>query len=320
MAEGSIAHPSYEPGQPAFEPAQAQVQATLHAAQLAMMTGCPAIAQAAHALDADSLRRELAAGVAVDLLSLSGGQTPLQLVCQVMNTTVVYRRGGTDDAFLGWAAQPAERRRVIDEGINADRLACVELLLAHGASPRTGGIFFPPLTDAVAQGSLALVNMLLDAGSDTSVLRTPPPLEFACSPLGMAVISLFYLVRSGRVIGYDHIAIVDALLKAGADANPPEIKERTLMEWAIGVGHRRLWPVLLRGGTLLPTRELNWASYVTHRAHPYLQKLDAAGGWTAHEKAHRARMLAIFVPKFTHLLPPELVPLILEFSFHLGFY
>ena len=320
MAEGSIAHPSYEPGQPAFEPAQAQVQATLHAAQLAMTTGWPAISRAAYALDLDALRRELGAGVAVDLLSMPGGQTPLQLNCHVMNTTIVYLRGGTDDAFLGWAAQPAERRREIDEGIAADRVACVELLLAHGASTRPGGIFFPPLTDAVAQGSLALVNILLDAGSDTSVLRTPPPLAFAVSPLGMAVISLFYLVRSGRGIGYDHIAIVDALLKAGADANPPEIKERTLMEWAIGGGHRRLWPVLLRGGTLLPTRELNWASYNTERADPYLQRIDAAGGWKAYEKAHRAALQAIFVPKFTHLLPPELVPLILEFSFHLGFY
>ena len=92
------------------------------------------------------------------------------------------------------------------------------------------------------------------------------------------------------------------------------------MEWAIGVGHRRLWPVLLRGGTLLPTRELNWASYNTERADPYLQKIDAAGSWTAHEKAHRAALQAIFAPKFTHLVPPELVPIIVEFSFHVGFY
>ena len=35
---------------------------------------------------------------------------------------------------------------------------------------------------------------------------------------------------------------------------------------------------------------------------------------------HRATLLAIFAPKFTHLVPPELVPLIVEFSFHLGFY
>ena len=51
-----------------------------------------------------------------------------------------------------------------------------------------------------------------------------------------------------------------------------------------------------------------------------LQRIDAAGSWKAYEKAHRAALQAIFAPKFTHLVPPELVPLILEFSFHLGFY
>ena len=95
------------------------------------------------------------------------------------------------------------------------------------------------------------------------------------------------------------------------------------MEWAIGGGHRRLWPVLLRGGSILqPPGEntLNWACYDTHRAHPYLQKIDAAGSWAAHEKAHRAALQATFAPKFTHLVPPELVARIVEFSFHLGFY
>ena len=40
----------------------------------------------------------------------------------------------------------------------------------------------------------------------------------------------------------------------------------------------------------------------------------------ADEKAHRTKLLATFVPKFTHLVPKELVPLIVEFSFHVGFY
>ena len=92
------------------------------------------------------------------------------------------------------------------------------------------------------------------------------------------------------------------------------------MAWAIVQGSRRFWPVLLRGGAILPPRELDWAIYNEKRAHPYLLKVEAAGGWKAYEKAHRAALQAIFVPKFTHLLPPELVPLILEFSFHLGFY
>ena len=164
---------------------------------------------------------------------------------------------------------------------------------------------------AAVQGSLAVVNMLLAAGSDAN---TPWHAgSQACSPL-------FMVVLTNRRQGP---AIADALLKAGADANPPDFIGKALMAWAIGGGNHRLWPVLLRGGTLLPPRDGSWGpgeSYDTHRAHPYLQKLDAAGGWTAHEKVHRARMLAIFVPKFTHLAPPELVPLILEFSFHIGFY
>ena len=103
------------------------------------------------------------------------------------------------------------------------------------------------------------------------------------------------------------------------------------MQWAICRGHRHVYHLLLRGGAILPptgenpfndhpaARRFEW-SYHSRRAHPYLQKIDAAGGWKAYEKAHRTRLLAIFVPKFTHLVPPELVPLILEFSFHLGFY
>ena len=124
-------------------------------------------------------------------------------------------------------------------------------------------------------------------------------------------------------MGWDNNdGVADALLKAGASANSPEFGGKTLMEWAIQRRHRRLWPVLLRGGAILPPpRELNyWAEYNTHRAHPYLRKIDAAGGWTAHEKAHRAALQAIFAPKFTHLVPPELVARIVEYSFHLGFY
>ena len=52
----------------------------------------------------------------------------------------------------------------------------------------------------------------------------------------------------------------------------------------------------------------------------YLRTIEEAGGFKAYEKAHRMRLLATFTPKFTHLVPEELVPLIVEFSFHVGFY
>ena len=48
--------------------------------------------------------------------------------------------------------------------------------------------------------------------------------------------------------------------------------------------------------------------------------IEEAGGFKAYEKAHRTRLLATFTPKFTHLVPEELVPLIVDFSFHVGFY
>ena len=94
------------------------------------------------------------------------------------------------------------------------------------------------------------------------------------------------------------------------------------MDFSIGHGRRRIWPVLLRAGAIVPTGENDDRppNYNTHRAHPYLRKLDAAGGFKAYEKAHLTQLLAIFAPKFTHLVPPELVPLIVEFSFHVGFY
>ena len=69
----------------------------------------PAISIAAEAGDLDALRRELTRGVAVDLEDPSGN-TALQLVC------------GTHNADLSLE----------------DRIACVKMLLEHGAAPNAG--------------------------------------------------------------------------------------------------------------------------------------------------------------------------------------
>ena len=124
------------------------------------------------------------------------------------------------------------------------------------------------------------------------------------------------------------LSVVDALLKAGADANAWREQRYgspvTPIEVAINRGDHRLWSILFRGGATIPTDDDYAADvledYTRHRAHPYLRKIETAGGWKAYEKAHRTKLLATFVPKFTHLVPKELVPLIVEFSFHVGFY
>ena len=302
--------------------------AEVHASELATTTAWPAISRAAHALDLEALRRELAAGVAVDLECTPGGRTPLQLVCGVDPGIVVYRRGGTHEAFVRWYLQPYVQRAEANNSVRADRVACVALLLEHGASPNPGGVHSPPLILTCSgydprnekqecrecSCSLPIVNMLLAAGGDADARHRDGNYTF--SPL------LRCVIRTGWDNNDD---VADALLKAGASANSPEFGGKTLMEWAIQRRHRRLWPVLLRGGANLPPpgeNPFNWpgASYNTERADPYLQRIDAAGSWKAYEKAHRAALQAIFAPKFTHLVPPELVARIVEYSFHLGFY
>ena len=167
---------------------------------------------------------------------------------------------------------------------------------------------------AALRGHLEIIRMLLSAGGDVNVIAS------GASALGMAVFSAAYAQAPTRA----NRAILEALLRAGADPNPPADLGRTVMQMSISHAQRRYWPLLLRAGAILPATDDgpdgNTSYYDLHRAHPYLLKIDAAGGFKAYEKAHRTKLLATFTPKFTHLVPPELVPLIVEFSFHVGFY
>ena len=265
----------------------------------------PAISIAAAAGDVDALRRELARGVAVDLEDPSSGRTALQLVC------------GTN---------------------NAD-VACVKMLLEHGAEPNAGlpnhpghrtvedaTEIFTPLMLAISRRRRPkkLVEILIAAGSDVNGYIPESLAQMGhWSPLWVAVMQSFgYPPRHEIPHGLD---VVKLLLKAGADPNPPERWGRTVMEDAVRFGARRTWPVLLRAGAVLPTRvtpyQLNQGrEYRTNRADPYLLRVENAGGFEAHERAHRKKVLASFTPKFTHLVPEELVPLIVEYAFHFGFY
>ena len=259
------------------------------------------IINAAFNCDVDRLREHLLAGVDVDHTreiphSPALEVTPLQTVCDV------------------------------DEKRLEDRIACVALLLAHGASPDGAPRGITPLMSAAVKVHVEIVRMLISAGSDVNETRimgdANENYEYCCSALVMAVFAHAEgnTMPHGDPRGCD--TIVEALLRAGADANPPKWGGRTVLEHAIGWGRRRLWPLLLRAGSILPTGQnpFRVSSYNTHRAHPYLQKIETAGGFEAVAKAHREKLLANFVPKFTHLVPPELVPLIVEFSFHVGFY
>ena len=52
----------------------------------------------------------------------------------------------------------------------------------------------------------------------------------------------------------------------------------------------------------------------------YIQKVIAAGGFRQYERIHRNALTATFAPKFSHLLPPEMVRSVVEYAFHVGDY
>jgi len=266
----------------------------------------PAISIAAWKGDVDALRRELTRGVAVDLADPSGN-TALQIVC------------GAHNADLSLE----------------DRIACVKLLLEHGAAPNAGLPNHPghstvegavnetPLMDIIIAPcpTIKIAQMLIAAGSDVNGyihdFYTHPEGDVDLgywSPLSNALTASFVIDRA------DGLDAINLLLKAGADPNPPEHRGLNVMEEAIAIGFRRFWPVLLRAGAVLPTRVILRKEYRRNRADPYLLRVESAGGFRAHETAHREKVLATFTPKFTHLVPPELVPLIVEYAFHFGFY
>ena len=271
------------------------------------------IAEAACRCDVDALREIFSAGVHVDHTHSGRSFTALQLVCKAWRKKI-------------------EAYPFIKTFTEQDRAACVKFLLAKGASPNAGAPGNPgqgdgdtdnytPLMSAAFKANIEVVRMLLSAGSDVNVICTTRDIngEYHDTALTSAVFSYF---DSPQNPVRECDAVLEAILRAGADPNPPADLGMTIMELAIIYGGRRIWPLLLRGGSILPTREQDHPmhGYDTNRAHPYLQKLDAAGGFKAYEKAHRTKLLATFTPKFTHLVPPELVPIIVEFSFHVGFY
>ena len=51
----------------------------------------------------------------------------------------------------------------------------------------------------------------------------------------------------------------------------------------------------------------------------YLKKVVAAAGFTAYERAHRARLVAMLAPKLTHM-PADAISHMVDFAFHVGFY
>ena len=82
-----------------------------------------------------------------------------------------------------------------------------------------------------------------------------------------------------------------------------------------------LWQLLRAGSPLPRIDRTKWmqpdAEEFNSAAAGYVNASAAAGGYVAYEKAHRAKLAAIFVPKLLQL-PAEVIPTVVDFWAHLG--
>ena len=59
----------------------------------------------------------------------------------------------------------------------------------------------------------------------------------------------------------------------------------------------------------------------THYNSPYLKKIVKAGNFKAYAKAHRQQLVTMFVrTRCFQRVPDEIVPLIVDYGCHVGFY
>ena len=105
------------------------------------------------------------------------------------------------------------------------------------------------------------------------------------------------------------------LLDAGADMNAPDKNASTTpLQFAVrGKRHRTVVLLLSRGATIDGCTE-KWENY----SPGYLSRIERAGSFANYQKQQRAKLMAMLAPKFSHLLPPELVSHVITFWGHLG--
>ena len=102
------------------------------------------------------------------------------------------------------------------------------------------------------------------------------------------------------------------LLDASADVNERDGRECTPLHYAAARqdnAERRQKLIAL----LLSRGAVDGPSVDPMSRSPYLQKVRAAGSFVLYAKQHRAKLVAMLAPKFAHLLPPELVSVVISF-------
>ena len=174
-----------------------------------------------------------------------------------------------------------------------ERLECISVLLEAGAAVDLKYSGLTPLHYAAGNkyaAYQAVIAMLLEAGADPNFTDT----------YHRSV--LVHAAAAGTA------GAVRMLISAGA------VDLDRALKHAIANGKQRSCTLLLRAGAAIPAVTPIGNTWPTD---VYIEKIRAAGGYKAYEKAHRQRLVAIFLAKFP-TLPVEMLGRVLEFTWDIG--
>ena len=183
-----------------------------------------------------------------------------------------------------------------------ESLECISVLLEAGASVdlvHSGKTVLHWIAECESAECQLIIAALLEAGADPNFTQTSGPFT------GRSVLAL--------AAQHGSAGAVRMLISAGA------VDLDRALELAIETGKQRNCTPLLRAGAAIPaTIEFDFTYYYWRRTVcAYLEKIRTAGCFEAYEKAHRQRLVKMFLPKFP-ALPIEMLERVLEFTWDIG--
>ena len=214
-----------------------------------------------------------------------------------------------DDGTMSLAEAQSLNDQLHDAAAIGD-VAALREALAAGAYVDERRTFNPdvsrtPLACVVATGMTiseerrtACVRALLLAGASPSAPITHPGGGCWMPSHEAAFLGLYTVCR--------------LLLDASADVNERDGRECTPLHYAAARqdnAERRQKLIAL----LLSRGAVDGPSVDPGSRSPYLRKIRAAGGFATYAKQHRAKLVAMLAPRLGHLLPPELVSVVITF-------
>ena len=209
------------------------------------------------------------------------------------------------DATAGPARRTPLHALCANNNAADDRVVCFQLLRDAGANlEATNLVGSTALIYAAENGDAKMVSLLVEAGVNVDAANSSSCTALHFAARGSIENSFF---ADGAT------ECVKVLLAAGADIDFRARDGRRPFDRALHFYCRRQWPLFLRAGAEIPRAPCE------NLTHPYIVRVQNAGGFKKYEQAHLARLTNTFEPKLP-LLPPELVRHVVSFWLHAGYY